>query len=72
VGCPVSLVAGAVLEEMMEVVSERRTLHRKHLHILLQEQTQSLDLSCGIGDAFHAFEIMKERCKVKGITTITR
>jgi hypothetical protein len=63
VGC-LSLVASAVLEEMMEVVCERRTLHRKHLHILLQEQTQILDLSCGIGDAFHAFEIMKKRCKV--------
>jgi hypothetical protein len=66
----VSLVAGAVLEEMMEVISERRALHRKHLHILLQEQIQNLNLSCGIGDAYHGFEFMKERCKVKDITTI--
>lgn len=66
----VSLVAGAVLEEMMEVISERRALHRKHLHILLQEQIRNLNLSCGIGDAYSGFEFMKERCKVKAITTI--
>lgn len=66
----VSLVAGAVLEEMLEVISERRALHRRHLHILLQEQIQNINLSCGTGDAYHGFEFMKERCKVKDVTTI--
>jgi NAD(P)H-hydrate repair Nnr-like enzyme with NAD(P)H-hydrate dehydratase domain len=64
--CPLSLslVASSVLEEMMEVISERRALHRKHLHILLQEQILNLNLSFGMGDAYHGFEFMKERCKV--------
>jgi hypothetical protein len=66
----VSLVATGVLEEMMEVICERRALHRRHLHILLQEQVQKLNLSFGIGDAYHGFEFMKERCKVTDIKTI--
>jgi hypothetical protein len=53
----------------MEVLSERRSLHRRHLHILLQEQIQNLNLSCGIGDAYHGFEFMKQRCKVTDINT---
>jgi hypothetical protein len=60
----VSLVATGVLEGTMEVLSERRSLHRRHLHILLQEQTQNLNLSYGIGDAYHGFEFVKQRCKV--------
>jgi hypothetical protein len=60
----VSLVATGVLESMMETICERRALHRRHLHILLQKQLQKLTLSFGIGDAYHGFEFMKERCKV--------
>jgi hypothetical protein len=63
----VSLIASTVLEEMLEVINEHRTLHRKHLHILLQEQIQNLNLSFGIGDSYHGFEFMKERCKVMDI-----
>ncbi|XP_023711442.1 uncharacterized protein LOC111866586 isoform X3 [Cryptotermes secundus] len=48
---------------MLEVIGERRALHRRHLHILLQEQIQNINLSCGTGDAYHGFEFMKERCK---------
>ncbi|XP_069694166.1 uncharacterized protein [Periplaneta americana] len=55
-----------VLEEMLEVVSERRALHRKHLHVLLQEQIQNLNLSFGMGDSYHGFEFMKQRCKLLG------
>jgi hypothetical protein len=63
----VSLVATVMLEEMMEVFSERRPLHRKHLHILLQEQIQNLNLSLGTGDAYHGLVFMKQRCKVTDI-----
>jgi hypothetical protein len=63
----VSLVATGVLEALMEVISERRSLHRRHLQILLQEQIQNLNLSFGIGDAYHGFEFMKQRCKVTDI-----
>jgi len=53
----------------MDVLSERRSLHRRHLHILLQEQIRNLNLSFGIGDAYHGFEFMKQRCKVTDIKT---
>ena len=54
----------------MEVICERRSLHRKHFHILLQEQIRNLNLSFGIGDAYHGFVFMKERCKVTDIKTL--
>ncbi|PSN56411.1 hypothetical protein C0J52_09527, partial [Blattella germanica] len=60
----VCFIASAVLEEMLEVIAERRALHRKHLHILMQEQTQNLNLSFGMGDAYHGLEFMKDRCKL--------
>ncbi|KDR12280.1 hypothetical protein L798_13769 [Zootermopsis nevadensis] len=48
---------------MLEVISEYRALHRKHLHVLLQKQIQNLNLSFGMGDSYHGFEFMKQRCK---------
>jgi hypothetical protein len=66
----VSLIASPVLEGMLEVISEHRALHRKHLHILLQEQIQNLNLSFGMGDSYHGFEFMKERCKVTDIKAV--
>jgi len=47
----------------MVCVNEEKSLSRKFLHLLMQEQLQTLDLSFGVGEIHYGIMFLP-RCKV--------
>ncbi|XP_075219127.1 uncharacterized protein LOC142323417 isoform X2 [Lycorma delicatula] len=54
---------GSILYEIFEAISERYTLSKKHLHMLIQPQLQMINLSFGMGDVVSGFPLIQERCQ---------
>ncbi|XP_075219128.1 uncharacterized protein LOC142323417 isoform X3 [Lycorma delicatula] len=58
---------GSILYEIFEAISERYTLSKKHLHMLIQPQLQMINLSFGMGDVVSGFPLIQERCQMLGM-----
>lgn len=58
------VLAGAILADVAEAISERKALHRKHLHALVQPQLPRVNLSFGDADGYHGLVFVGQRCKV--------
>ncbi|XP_052127685.1 uncharacterized protein LOC113215750 [Frankliniella occidentalis] len=66
---PFEDMPGPVLACVAEAVSERRALHRKHLHMLVQPQTPRLNLSWGDADGYHGIQFAGQRCKACSLSS---
>ncbi|CAL8084494.1 unnamed protein product [Orchesella dallaii] len=58
---PFSNMPSGILVDLMEVIRSTRSLNRKFLHLLVQEQLLSLNLSLGIGEVYYGLQFLP-RC----------
>ena len=57
-------LASEMLQELLEVVAEKRSLARTILHLLIQPHLEAFNFACGAGDAYYAIRFLVERCQV--------
>ena len=53
-----------MLQELLKVVAEKRSLARTILHLLIQPHLEAFNFACGAGDAYYAIRFLVERCQV--------